>query len=312
MSNPNRSALINTTYKVLQEHYQPCQPPADRTLFEHLLYACCLENARPEAADEAYAKLQQTFYDWNEVRVTTVKELAETMSSLPDGTAAAKRLKHALQHIFETQYSFDIEYLKKQNLGKSVKDLEAIRGVTPFVADYVTQHGLGGHAIPLSQSIIDVLMVVGVVTEAEAKRNRVPGLERAIPKAKGIEFASLLHQLAAEFLLSPTAASCGRCWCKSTPMRRTGWPSGWPSRRRHPPPPPEAGTKRASTRSARAAAPDSAPAGTEAAAPKRKRTQTPEEAGRAKTKAESQSGETPAAAASKTSATKQLSKKKPR
>jgi hypothetical protein len=40
--------------------------------------------------------------------------------------------------------------------------------------------------------------------------------------------------------------------------------------------------------------------------------QTPEEAGRAKTKAESQSGETPAAAASKTSATKQLSKKKPR
>ena len=205
MSNPNRSALINTTYKVLQEHYQPCQPPADRTLFEHLLYACCLENARPEAADEAYAKLQQTFYDWNEVRVTTVKELAETMSSLPDGTAAAKRLKHALQHIFETQYSFDIEYLKKQNLGKSVKDLEAIRGVTPFVADYVTQHGLGGHAIPLSQSIIDVLMIVGVVTEAEAKRNRVPGLERAIPKAKGIEFASLLHQLAAEFLLSPTS-----------------------------------------------------------------------------------------------------------
>ena len=93
MSNPNRSALINTTYKVLQEHYQPCQPPADRTLFEHLLYACCLENARPEAADEAYAKLQQTFFDWNEVRVTTVNELAETMSSLPDGTAAAKRLK---------------------------------------------------------------------------------------------------------------------------------------------------------------------------------------------------------------------------
>ena len=313
MSNPNRSELINTTYKVLQEHYQPCQPPADRTLFEHLLYACCLENARPEAADEAYAKLQQTFYDWNEVRVTTVKELAETMASLPDGTAAAKRLKHALQHIFETQYSFDIEYLKKQNLGKSVKDLEAIRGVTPFVADYVTQHGLGGHAIPLSQSIIDVLMVIGVVTETEAKRNRVPGLERAIPKAKGIEFASLLHQLAAEFLQSPTSSKLRAVLLQIAPeakerlAKRLAKPAETP-----PPPPHEAGTKHASARGAHPAAPDSAPADTEAAAPKRKRMQTPEEAGRAKTKAESETAETPAAAASKTSATKQLSKKKPR
>ncbi len=315
MSNPNRSALINTAYKVLQEHYQPCQPPADRTLFEHLLYACCLENARPEAADEAYAKLQQTFYDWNEVRVTTVKELAETMSSLPDGTAAAKRLKQALQHIFETQYSFDIEYLRKQNLGKSVKDLEAIRGVTPFVADYVTQHGLGGHAIPLSHSIIDVLMVVGVVTEAEAKRNRVPGLERAIPKAKGIEFASLLHQLAAEFLLSPHSSKLRALLVQIDPEAKGRLANRLAKAEETPPPPPqlpEAGTKRATSRTARPAAPDSAPPGAEAAAPKRKRAQTPEEAGRAKTKAESPSAETPAATASKSSATKQLSKKKPR
>jgi endonuclease III len=308
MSNPNRSELINTTYKVLKEHYQPWQPPADRTLFEHLLYACCLENARPEAADEAFAKLQQTYYDWNEVRVTTVKELAETMSSLPDGAAAAKRLKQALQHIFETHYSFDIEYLKKQNLGKAVKDIEAIRGVTPFVADYVTQHSLGGHAIPLSQSIIDVLMVLGVVTEAEAKRNRVPGLERAIPKAKGIEFASLLHQLAAEFLQSPASSKLRALLLQIAPdakerlAKRLAKPAETP-------PPPESETKRASSRGARPATLESAPP---AATPKRKRTQTPEETGRAKAKAESPPAETPAAAAAKTSATKQLSKKKPR
>jgi endonuclease-3 len=307
MSNPNRSELINTTYKVLKEHYQPWQPPADRTLFEHLLYACCLENARPEAADEAFAKLQQTFYDWNEVRVTTVKELAETMSSLPDGAAAAKRLKQALQHIFETHYSFDIESLKKQNLGKAVKDIEAIRGVTPFVTDYVTQHGLGGHAIPLSQSIIDVLMILGVVTEAEAKRNSVPGLERAIPKAKGIEFASLLHQLAAEFLLSPASSKLRALLLQIAPDAKERWAKRSAKPAETPPPEPE--TKRASSRGARPAALESAPP---AATPKRKRTQTPEETGRAKAKAESPPDETSAAAAAKTSATKQLSKKKPR
>ena len=64
------------------------QPPADRSLFEHLLYACCLENARPKRRTRRSPSCSRLF-DWNEVRVTTVTELAETMSSLPDGAAAA-------------------------------------------------------------------------------------------------------------------------------------------------------------------------------------------------------------------------------
>jgi endonuclease-3 len=207
MTASNRSSLITKTFKVLKQHYDPISPPADRTVLEHLLYACCLENASPEAADEAFARLQQAFFDWNEIRVTTVTELAETMSSLPDAPAAATRLKRALQHIFEAHYSYDIEALKKQNIGKAAKELAAIRGVTDFGVAYVTQHGLGGHSIPVSEGIIGVLQVIGVISEAEAKKRRVPGLERAIPKSKGVEFASLLHQLGAEFFASPYSSN---------------------------------------------------------------------------------------------------------
>jgi endonuclease-3 len=308
MSTPNRSALINAAYKLLKEHYQPCQPPADRTLFEHLMYACCLEDARPEAADEAFARLQQTFFDWNEVRVTTVTELAETLSPLPNGTAAAKRLRPALQHIFETNYSFDIEYMRKQNLGKSVKDIEAIRGVTPFVTDYVTQHGLGGHAIPLSKSIIDVLTVIGVITEIEAKRNRVPGLERAIPKAKGIEFASLLHQLAAEFVLSPHSTKLRALLMQIDPEAKDRLAKRLAKAEET-----AAATepRRPAVPTARPEASDSAASAKEATGGKRKRKETPPDAGQSK-KAESPAGDSDPAMAPKTSATKQLSKKKPR
>ena len=207
MSASNRSSLITKTYKVLKQHYEPTTPPADRTVLDHLLYGCCLENASPEAADEAFARLQQAFFDWNEIRVTTVTELAETMSSVPDAAAAATRLKRALQHVFEACYSYDIEALKKQNIGKAAKELASIRGVTRFGVAYVTQHGLGGHAIPVAEGIVGVLKVIGIVSDAEAKKQRVPGLERAIPKAKGIEFASLLHQLGAEFYSSPYGAN---------------------------------------------------------------------------------------------------------
>jgi hypothetical protein len=199
----NRSAIISKVYKVLKKHYKPIAPPADRTALEHLLYACLLENARYEAADEAFAKLKDLYFDWNEIRVTTVTELAEGMGGIPDASAAAQRVKRSLQSIFEGSYSFDIDALKKQNLGKAEKDLEKVNGTTQFVRGYVTQNALGGHSIPISKGAIDVLHAVGAISDSEAEKGQVPGLERAIPKNKGVEFGSLLQQLAADLVASP-------------------------------------------------------------------------------------------------------------
>lgn len=203
MSASNRASLITKTHKVLKKHYQPASPPSNRTLFEHLLYACCLENAPFLPADDSFSKLQELFFDWNEVRVTTIRELADVMSSLPDAVAGADRLRRVLQSVFETHYTFDLEFLKKENIGVAVKKLTKLDGVTPFCVSYVTQAALGGHAIAVDKGVLDSLFVLGVISEAEAAKNLAPGMERAIPKTKGIEFASLLHQLGADYLSSP-------------------------------------------------------------------------------------------------------------
>ena len=205
MTAPNRAALLTKTHKVLKKHYDPVSPPSDRTVLEHLLYACCVENAGFEAADEAFAKLQESYFDWNEVRVTTVAELSESMTMLPDPAAAATRLKNALQSVFETHYSFDIDFLRKQNIGKSVKEVERFKGVTSHVIAYLTQNALGGHAIGVDEAALRTMAVLGVATEADVAKQRVPGMERAIPKTKGAEFYSLLHQVSVDFHTSPFA-----------------------------------------------------------------------------------------------------------
>lgn len=203
MTVTNRAALIGKVHKVLKKHYKPAEAPVERTILEHLLYACCLENARPEAADEAFARLQQAYFDWNEVRVTTVAELAEQLANLPRPQRTAQQIKRALQSVFESNFAFDLEPLVKQNLGKSEKDIEKHAQGNPFLIAYVVQHGLGGHSIPCCQGALDALMSVAVVTPAEVAKLHVPGLERAIPKNKGLEFASLLHQLGADFAAGP-------------------------------------------------------------------------------------------------------------
>jgi endonuclease-3 len=203
MTTPNRTALIAKTYKVLKKYYKPVAPVDGRSVLENLLFAICLEDAPYEVAQGGFDKIQKAAYDWNEVRVTTVAEIAEYLAGAPDAKQSAANLKRVLQSIFESQYSFDLEYLRKQNIGKAVKALSKYEGTTPFAVSYVTQHGLGGHAIPLDRGALEVMHIAGIIDDKEKEKQQVPGLERAISKAKGIEFASLLHQLASEFSGAP-------------------------------------------------------------------------------------------------------------
>ena len=200
MSGPNRSALITKLYKVLKQHYKPILIDGNRPLLEQMLFACCLENAPYPKAEKIYEHLSSSFFDWNEVRVSTVKELAESMRELPDPPAAAANLKSVLQTVFEATYSFDLENVKKQNIGVGIKRLAKMEGASAFVVAYATQHALGGHSIPLDRGAVELLYVVGLATDAERKSENVAGLERAIAKNKGAEFASLLHQMAADFV----------------------------------------------------------------------------------------------------------------
>ena len=195
----HRADKINKLFKVARKYYQPVEPPSNRTVIEHLLYSCCLENATFELADEVFARLQEEYFDWNEVRVTTTAELAEVMKKLPDATEASNRIRKTLHGLFEAHYSFDVEFLRKENLGKAIEQIEKYRGVSPFCVAYVSQSVLGGHSIPVDAAFMLLMQVLGVISESEAESFRVTGLERTIPKNKGIEFFSVVHQLAVAF-----------------------------------------------------------------------------------------------------------------
>ena len=52
MVTKNRAAQINKVLKVVKKHYKPAVVPKDRTLLEHLLFACCLENSGYDAAEQ--------------------------------------------------------------------------------------------------------------------------------------------------------------------------------------------------------------------------------------------------------------------
>jgi endonuclease-3 len=200
MSSLNRGERLEVLQKLLKKHYKPVALPQGRTVLDHLIYACCLEDAKFEVADELFAKLQQDYFDWNEARVTTITELAELFSIHPLPVQVALRVKKSLQGIFESRYSFDIEDLVKLNLGKATEVIENWVGGNKFIPAFMQQNAFGGHAIAIDNSALQALEAIGIAQPADIQKKQISGLERAVPKNKGSEVFSLLHQFAVDFM----------------------------------------------------------------------------------------------------------------
>ena len=313
MASKNRAALITKVLKVVKKHYKPVAPPKERSLLQNLLFACCLENSLHDAAEKVFHSLSTDYFDWNEVRVSTIRELSEVLKPLNDPTEAATRLKRVLQSVFETHYSFDLEPLKKQNIGVAVKTLEKYNGSTPFIVAYVTQQSLGGHSIPVNQGLLESMRIVGVVTDAEAAKGAVPGLERTVPKNKGVETGSLLHQLGVEMHRSPYGQTIRKLLLEIEPDCKDNLPKR--AKAEEPAPPAPAPAKAAAPAPAKAEPAAKKPAPKkEEPAPKPAATKKPEKKPEKKAPAAKKPAAKAAPPAKKkpTTATKKLVKKKPR
>src|SRR5207237_2342534 len=86
--------------------------PEPRPVLEQFLYAICREGVTREVADRAFRNLREQYFDWNEVRVSSARELAESMACLPDAENRGQRVIDFLQEVFETTFSFGLDSLQ--------------------------------------------------------------------------------------------------------------------------------------------------------------------------------------------------------
>ncbi len=164
--------LINATAKAARNG-----EPEARPVLEQFLYAICREGVTRELADQAYRALRDDFFDWNEIRVSSPRELAESIACLPDAEGRGQRLIDFLQEVFETTFSFDLESLQKKGVKQAAKQLSRYQAANDFVVSSVVQHSLGGHAIPLDAAS----MRVSAQADGHRKRNRRSGSDSHQP-----------------------------------------------------------------------------------------------------------------------------------
>jgi endonuclease III len=215
MAATNKQQLLDKALTVLKKKFPAPPEPEKRAILEEVIYGICREGVPSAVADVAYANIKKAFFDWNEIRVSSVPEVEDVLGDMPQSGDRAKRIVGFLQEHFERTYSFELDELEKKGVKQAAKQLARYKdkGVSDFVVAWVTQRALGGHAIPLDEPTIRFLrrlhVIEGDIDDLEATRG---SLEHFIPKAKGYDFTEETIQLAVTLCVEVPA-------CKDCPLK---------------------------------------------------------------------------------------------
>lgn len=199
------SVLLSKVKKVASQEQQ------ELPVMEQVIYSICREGSSKEQADEVYQKLTVQFFDWNELRVTSVRELEECFRGMTRPVDRANRVIGFLQELFETTYSFELEFLHKKGLKQATKHLSRYQVANDYLGAWVTQRALGGHAIPIDLPTLRVSKRLGLIEKTQEQVVEIRStLEHLIPKAKGVEFTDLISILGMEYCheKQPNCAAC--------------------------------------------------------------------------------------------------------
>ncbi len=206
----NKQRLVTQLFTAYKKAGEPADTDALPVL-EQFIYGLCREGTTRERADEAFRTLRERFFDWNEIRVSSPREVEEAFADLPRAVERAHRLISFLQEVFETTFSYDLESLQKKGMKQAAKQLSRYQAATPYVVGWVVQQSLGGHAIPVDEPTLRSARRMGLVEEGEGDTEAIQAsLEHLIPKARGLMFGEAISHLAEDHCWedSPNCCCC--------------------------------------------------------------------------------------------------------
>lgn len=194
----DKSQICRKFVLALQKLYGKSIPKIEMPVLETMLFGVCLEDNPWAQAEASLKKLMTSYFDVNEIRVSSISELEQTLAPLKDADWKGLRIRAILRYVFESTYSYDFEKLRRQTLEQALKTLKKIQEMSPFVRDFILHEILGSHVVCLDNSMLNAARWLGLVPLKSDQHDASEFLKGGLKKAEVSEFCHLLRCLATD------------------------------------------------------------------------------------------------------------------
>lgn len=188
------SAKIARLFRYLKQRHAKVKKPVYDNAINSLIFAAIRENCSQTATKPLMRKLEKYFVDFNELRVSKIEEIMEVLGSTDDDFhKAADTMKITLDSIFGKYNALDLSGLKDMGKKLAKKELEELE-ISRFALNYCFVTFFGGHAIPLTEKMVEYLRSEELVYPDSTIEQIEGFLERQITAANGFLFYSALSK----------------------------------------------------------------------------------------------------------------------
>lgn len=190
---PDKQDICKKLTTAFKKKYPSAAKYPSLPVMETMLYAVCLDNNTGPEAQELMDRVLKGFHDLNEMRVSSIEELEDLIHPATHSDVRAIRMRDVLHHVFEVEYKFEYEGLKRKTLEQAIKILSKIRSLNWFIRSYVLHHSLGAHVLPIDDQMHAILCWLGLGSPEGGPEQTAEGLRGFIRKADGPEFCHYLR-----------------------------------------------------------------------------------------------------------------------
>ncbi len=97
MATQSKTQFLTEVQTLLKKRYKIAPVLEKLTILEAVVYGISHEDSTREHANQALSRFKDGFFDWNEVRVSTVEEIQGVLAGIPDTEARATRIRRFLR-----------------------------------------------------------------------------------------------------------------------------------------------------------------------------------------------------------------------
>lgn len=165
-----------------------------------------------EKAVKGFRALKESFVDWNEVRISSVREIQEALAFCPGSLDLAVFVKDILEVLHRERQDVSLEFLAEMNLGEIRQFLKQFKRLDPSTAEVILRVRKGYPVLPIAPAVETVLERLGVLRKGETRAKMEKDLAAQISPEKTL----LVHHflLNHSFELCPPeeeAVACSSC-----------------------------------------------------------------------------------------------------
>ena len=192
----DKQAVWKKLATALKKRYKATAPKESRPVLETLLYSAFLENATHEEADKAYNAVLEKFFDLNEIRVSSITELTDAMGDINMPEWRALWVRSILQHVFESNYEYQFEKVKRKTLELAARHLGRIPHITPFIRLHTLAQTMAAFVTPIDNKMNAAATWLGFIEPGTNNDDAADAMKSAVKKADAPGLVHLLRLFA--------------------------------------------------------------------------------------------------------------------